>query len=131
MPKPAKKSSIASPTRALAATTTPKITGEPKIKKPDPGSKQSRVVALLSSPDGTTITAIMGATGWQQHSVRGFLAGVVRRKLKLKLHSKKIEGTRVHRIDSSGGTGVVSKQSSAAPPKRHGPRKGRSGTAGH
>ena len=111
MSKAAKKSATASTTRAPAATNTRKTTNEPKIKKTDSGSKQSRVVALLSSPDGTTIAAMMKATGWQQHSVRGFLAGVVRRKLKLKLNSKKIDGTRVYRIDRSGGAGTASKQS--------------------
>ena len=50
-------------------------------------------------------------TGWQQHSVRGFLAGVVRKKLKLKLNSKKIDGTRVYRIDSGHGIGATSKPS--------------------
>jgi hypothetical protein len=42
-------------------------------------------------------------TAWQPHSVRGFLAGVVRKRLKLKLASKKQDGHRVYRI--SGGTG--------------------------
>ena len=49
---------------------------------------------------------MMKATGWQQHSVRGFLAGVVRKKLKLKLNSKKVDGNRVYRID--GGARQVS-----------------------
>jgi len=89
----------------------PNTPGKPKIKKIDPGSKQSRVIALLSSPDGTTIAALMKTTGWQQHSVRGFLAGVVRKKLKLKLNSKKIDGTRVYRIDSGHGIGTTSKPS--------------------
>jgi hypothetical protein len=61
-------------------------------------TKQSRVIALLSRPAGTSIAAIMKATGWQQHSVRGFFAGVVRRKLGLKLVSKKADGKRVYRI---------------------------------
>ena len=52
---------------------------------------------MLQSPTGATIAAMMKATGWQQHSVRGFLAGVVRKKLKLKLNSKKIDGNRVYR----------------------------------
>ena len=46
---------------------------------------------------------MMQTTGWQQHSVRGFLAGVVRRRLKLKLTtSKKLDGNRVYQISDGG-----------------------------
>ena len=72
-------------------------------RKPNPGSKQSRVIAMLQSPAGATIAAMMKATGWQQHSVRGFLAGVVRKRLKLKLGSKKVDGNRVYQIASGDG----------------------------
>ena len=66
------------------------------------GTKQSRVLAMLHSSTGATIEAMMQATGWQQHSVRGFLAGVVRKRLKLKLISKKVDGSRVYQIASGG-----------------------------
>jgi hypothetical protein len=69
-----------------------------QTKEAAAGSKQSRVIAMLQSPAGATIAAMMKATGWQPHSVRGFLAGVVRKRLKLTLTSKKIAGTPVYQI---------------------------------
>ena len=61
-------------------------------------SKQARVLGLLSRSSGATIATIMHSTGWQPHTVRGFFAAVVRRKLGLKLESEKTDGERVYRI---------------------------------
>jgi hypothetical protein len=61
-------------------------------------SKQASVLAMLGKPGGATISAIMKITGWQQHTVRGFFAGTVRKRLGLNLVSDKSSGDRSYRI---------------------------------
>src|SRR5439155_15945055 len=63
-----------------------------------PATKHARIIAMLRTPAGATIAAIMTATDWQQHSVRGFLAGVVRKTLGLNLVSELSDKGRVYRI---------------------------------
>src|SRR6202453_5341408 len=72
----------------------------PAASKPAsrPDTKQARAIAMLGKPAGATIAAIMAATDWQQHSVRGFLAGVVRKKLDLNLVSELTDKGRIYRI---------------------------------
>ena len=100
MSKSAKKRPTASAPAAVPTTKSSRRS-DPEPKRADRGSKQSHVIALLQSPTGATIEAMMKATGRQPHSVRGFLAGVVRKRLKLKLGWKKVDGNRVYQIASA------------------------------
>jgi hypothetical protein len=64
-------------------------------------SKKEIVLRMLRETGGTPIAAIIAATGWQEHSVRGFFAAVVKKKLKLNLVSEKVGGDRVYRIEQT------------------------------
>jgi hypothetical protein len=79
-----------------------------------PDTKHARIIAMLRVPTGTTIAAIMTATKWQQHSVRGFLAGVVRKKLGLKLVSEQTDKGRVYRIKDGKASSTVDRVKQAA-----------------
>ena len=73
------------------------------------------MLRLLRRPSGATVATIMESTGWQPHSVRGFFAGVVRKKLGLSLASEKTDDGRVYRIAGPGpiATEATAVQSSA------------------
>lgn len=103
---PAPQPSSATPKRAAKAKAASR-------SKPNGGhqSKQDRVLAMLRQKGGVTVAAIMKVTGWQTHSVRGFFAGVVRKKLKLNLVSHDTNGKRIYRI-------VAGKQVGASRSKR-------------
>jgi hypothetical protein len=80
-----------------------------------PDTKYARILAMLRTPAGATIAAIMTATEWQQHSVRGFLAGVVRKKLGLNLISEQTDKGRVYRInDGKASSGAADRVKQAA-----------------
>src|SRR5213595_3708115 len=87
------------PARIIKARSASKIrskgagSGQPKGRA---NSKQARVLALLCGPSGATIATVTRSTGWQPHTVRAFLAAVVRKKLGLE--SEKTDGERVYRI---------------------------------
>jgi len=97
---------VQSSTKTKRATP-PRRTGKskPGPKKPKPGAapvaqpdtsarntKQDRLLSLLNQHNGATIPEMMHATDWQQHSVRGFLAGTVKKNLGLALTSSKSDG---------------------------------------
>jgi Protein of unknown function (DUF3489) len=69
------------------------------LRESRPGSKQARVLAMLGRVEGSNDCRHHACDPLQQHSVRGFFAGVVRKKLGLNLRSEKVDGNRVYRID--------------------------------
>jgi hypothetical protein len=106
--------------RTKSATTAkgekPKAAGKPSTmhapSEADPSqdvhaarvTKHDRILTLLTRRDGATIPEMIEATGWQQHSVRGFLAGTVKKKLGFTLSSSKVDSElRRYRIDSKRG----------------------------
>ena len=78
-----------------AAHQQPRSASQPTARRE---SKKAHIIAMLRAPGGATIEAIARAAKWQPHSVRGFLAGVVRKKLGLNLISAAADSGRVYRI---------------------------------
>jgi len=74
----------------------------PKARTPREGTKQATLIAMLRAPEGATVEEIMTATGWQSHTVRGAMAGALKKKLGLEVTSEKIEGRgRVYKLSAT------------------------------
>jgi hypothetical protein len=86
----------AEPTQQPATTPT-----EPAAPTPGPRGKIGVVVAMLQRAEGATIPDLMKATGWQAHSVRGALAGAIKKKLGVKVTSEKRDAGRIYRIEAA------------------------------
>jgi len=81
-----------------AATRRSKVRQRRKaLTPPKPGSKADSILSLLQLPEGATLDNLMVATGWQAHSVRGFLSNL-KRKRGLKVRSRKHDGQRTYRL---------------------------------
>jgi hypothetical protein len=114
-PKSKPKATARSTARKTAKTASrkrPAVLSEPAAGS---DTKHARVIAMLRKPAVATIKAIMAVTDWQQHSVRGFLAGVVRKKLGLNLVSNQTHKGRVYRIkDGRASPGAADRTQQAA-----------------
>jgi hypothetical protein len=90
------------------------VLSSPKtVARPD--TKHARIIAMLRAPAGVTIAAIVTATEWQPHSVRGFLAGVIRKKLGLNLVSEQTDKGRIYRIkDGKASSAAVERAKQTA-----------------
>ena len=86
-----------------------------KLVRTRADSKQALVIGLLQRPEGATIAQIMEATGWQQHTVRGTLAGTLKKRLGLTISSSKDKGgQRVYRIESTASVNTNTNESEVA-----------------
>jgi hypothetical protein len=93
------KAATRSIARKTAKPAPPKRSAPASSKSPArSATKHDRIIAMLRTSAGATIASLVTATEWQQHSVRGFLAGVVRKKLGLNLVSEQTDKGRVYRI---------------------------------
>jgi hypothetical protein len=80
------------PTEEAAPDTATVPEAAPKASTPRDGTKQATLIAMLRAPEGATIEEIMAATGWLGHTVRGAMAGALKKKLGLEVTSEKVDG---------------------------------------
>ena len=84
--------------RPPVAPTTPPAPAAPSQAQSKAPTKGELLIVLLRRPDGVTAAQMSEATGWQLHSVRGFIAGTVKKKLGLVVATEKVDGQTVYRV---------------------------------
>ena len=118
MTKPKSKSKAATRStarKAAKAASRKRSAPAPSRSAAGPDTKHARIIAMLRVPTGATIAALLTVTDWQQHSVRGFLAGVIRKKLGLNLVSEQTDKGRVYRIkDGKASLAIADRAKQAA-----------------
>ena len=77
---------------ATVAENAPTAATGAQVRTPREGTKQATLITMLRAPDGATISEITAATGWQPHTVRGAMAGALKKKLGLTITSEKVDG---------------------------------------
>ena len=89
---PAPAGATDAPTEEAAPDTPTEPKAAPKTRTPREGTKQATLIAMLRAPDGATIKEIVAALDWRPHTVRGALAGALKKKLGLTITSDKVDG---------------------------------------
>jgi uncharacterized protein DUF3489 len=100
-PEPARKSKTARKPAADARNDAAEAeaAASARTRQPRSGTKQELLIAMLRRPEGTTVAEVVAAMGWQPHTVRGAIAGALKKKLRLQISSETVDGRgRVYRV---------------------------------
>ncbi|WP_197919085.1 DUF3489 domain-containing protein [Thiosulfatihalobacter marinus] len=90
------------PTEEPTPNTASEAKPAPTTRTPREGTKQATLIVMLRAPEGATIEEIMAATNWQSHTVRGAIAGALKKKLGLEVTSEKVEDRgRVYKLPAA------------------------------
>ena len=90
---------LGAPTEDPTPSTPTETEAAPKARTPREGTKQATLIAMLRTPEGATIDEIATALEWRHHTIRGAMAGALKKKLGLEVTSEKVEGRgRAYRI---------------------------------
>jgi hypothetical protein len=95
--------------------------GAPAVKPtPRAGTKQGLMIDMLKRPEGATVEQIAAATGWQHHTIRGAISGVLKKKLGLTVEAIRVREVGPNKVGAKGSTTVYritgSDSKTGAPP---------------